>query len=105
MGRWNEKANLAEYRYALQEATSRACEPNAMVIGRGEEYHEAAVRETGKRTMGLDPGDQHSYCDALDIRHDECAFCIHRGLSSPVHLPTTNATSAFVVAAKDSPYY
>ncbi len=26
--------------------------------------------------------------------NDECAFCIHRGLSRPVHLSTTNATSA-----------
>ena len=35
--------------------------------------------------------------------HDQCAFCIHRGFSSPVHLRTTNATSAFVVATKDTP--
>ena len=35
--------------------------------------------------------------------HDECAFCIHRGFSSLEHLPTTNATSAFVVAIKRFP--
>ncbi len=35
--------------------------------------------------------------------HDECAFRIHRGLSVAGKPFYDNATSAFVVAAKDSP--
>ena len=37
MGRWNEKANVAEYLYGLQETKSRTCEPSEMEIGHGEE--------------------------------------------------------------------